>query len=186
MSDRGIHESVSQWLLALEGPQWLAIAIVAATLIVGVHTLRRWLEERRARATLEEATRLELHIPSSLHPVIDPDICIGSGSCLSACPEGKILGMVDGVATLVGASHGIGHGRCAAECPVSAIRLVFGSAERGVDLPEVDSFFETSRPGVHIVGELGGMGLIKNALTQGLQVAAPLGQTLTRPCASGI
>jgi putative YpdA family bacillithiol system oxidoreductase len=186
MSDRGIHESVSQWLLALEGPQWLAIAIVAATLIVGVHTLRRWLEERRARATLEEATRLELHIPSSLHPVIDPDICIGSGSCLSACPEGKILGMVDGVATLVGASHCIGHGRCAAECPVSAIRLVFGSAERGVDLPEVDSFFETSRPGVHIVGELGGMGLIKNALTQGLQVAARLGQTLTRPCASGI
>ncbi len=185
-SDRGIQESVAQWLLALDGPHWVAIAVAAAALIVGVHSLRRWLEERRARATLDEALRLELNIPASLHPVIDPDICIGSGSCLSACPEGKILGMVDGVATLIGASHCIGHGRCAAECPVSAIRLVFGSAERGVELPEVDSFFETSRPGVHIVGELGGMGLIKNALTQGMQVAARLGQTLTRPLANGI
>ena len=51
-----------------------------------------------------------------------------------------------------------------------------GSAERGVDLPEADPFFESSRPGVHIVGELGGMGLIKNAMTQGLQVADRLSQ----------
>jgi thioredoxin reductase/ferredoxin len=79
---------------------------------------------------------------------------------------------------LVNASSCIGHGRCAAECPVDAIKLVFGSAERGVDLPEIDSSFETSRPGVYIVGELGGMGLIKNALTQGLQVAARLRATL--------
>jgi thioredoxin reductase/ferredoxin len=186
MSDRGIHESVSQWFLALEGPQWLAIAIAAAALIVAVHILRRWREGRRARSTLNEALRMELAVPPSLHPVIDPDICIGSGSCLSACPEGRILGLVNGVATLIGPSNCIGHGRCAAECPVGAIRLVFGSAERGVELPEVDSFFETSRPGVHVVGELGGMGLIKNALTQGLQVAARLGQTLPRPHASGI
>ena len=115
---------------------------------------------------------------TSLHPVIDPDVCIGSGSCISACPEGKILGLVDGVATLVNASKCIGHGKCAAECPVSAIKLVFGSAERGVELPEVDEFFETSRPGVHIVGELAGMGLIKNALIQGLQVAARFKQTI--------
>ena len=186
MSDKGIHERISQWLLTLEGHHWLAIAIAAATLIVGVHLLRRGLEGRRARAALDEALRLELATPASLHPVIDPDICIGSGSCLSACPEGKILGLVDGVATLIGASNCIGHGRCAAECPVGAIRLVFGSAERGVDLPEVDGFFETSRPGVHIVGELGGMGLIKNALTQGLQVAARLSLTMSRPRAAGV
>jgi thioredoxin reductase/NAD-dependent dihydropyrimidine dehydrogenase PreA subunit len=112
--------------------------------------------------------------------VIDTDVCIGSGACLSVCPEGGILGMVNGVATLVSASHCIGHGRCAAECPVSAIKLVFGSAERGVDLPELDTDFETSRPGVHIVGELAGMGLIKNALIQGLQVAAKLRDRIDR------
>ncbi|HEX7614716.1 MAG TPA: NAD(P)-binding domain-containing protein, partial [Thermoanaerobaculia bacterium] len=41
---------------------------------------------------------------------------------------------------------------------------------RGLDLPEVDEFFETNRPGVHIIGELGGMGLIKNAVRQGMQL----------------
>ena len=149
-------------------------------LLVLVYALRRKLEDRRAKHKLEEAVRLELNIPTSLHPVIDPDVCIGSGSCISACPEGKILGLVNGIATLLNASKCIGHGKCAAECPVDAIKLVFGSSERGVELPEVDEFFETSREGVHIVGELAGMGLIKNALIQGLQVAARLKATMNR------
>jgi len=149
-------------------------AIILVAVLLGGYLFRRWREDRRAKKKLAEAVKQELNVPQSLHPVIDPDVCIGSGSCISACPEGKILGLVDGVATLVNASKCIGHGKCAAECPVSAIRLVFGSAERGVELPEVDEHFETSRPGVHIVGELAGMGLIKNALTQGLQVAARL------------
>jgi thioredoxin reductase/ferredoxin len=162
----------------LSSYEHLAAAGVAfGAFVLFVYWVRRTLEERRARRKLEEARRLQLDVPQSLHPVIDPDVCIGSGSCISACPEGKILGLVDGVATLVGASKCIGHGKCAAECPVGAIKLVFGSAERGVELPEVDEFFETSRPGVHIVGELAGMGLIKNAL---VQVAARLGETVTR------
>jgi dihydropyrimidine dehydrogenase (NAD+) subunit PreT len=141
--------------------------------------LHAWWRDRRARQRLAEAARLELDVPTSLHPVIDPDVCIGSGSCLSACPEGDILGIVGGVATLINASACIGHGRCAVECPVGAIKLVFGSARRGVELPEVDAGFESSRPGVYVVGELGGMGLIKNALVQGLQVAAGIAEQLT-------
>ncbi len=62
----------------------------------------------------------------------------------------------------------------AVECPVGGIRLVFGTSERGVDLPEVDASFESSRRGVHVVGELGGMGLIRNAIRQGLDVADAL------------
>src|SRR6267154_1215053 len=64
--------------------------------------------------------------------------------------------------------------------PVGAIKLVFGTSERGVDLPMVDEYFESSRPGVHIVGELGGMGLIKNAITQGLRVSERLAETTPR------
>lgn len=112
--------------------------------------------------------------------MIDPDVCIGSLSCLGACHEGDILGVVGGSVRLVHADHCVGHGRCAAECPVGAIRLVFGSAERGVDLPEVSSVFESSRPGLHIVGELGGMGLIKNAISQGLQVAEHLAEVVSQ------
>ncbi len=114
----------------------------------------------------------------TLHPVIDPDKCIGSLSCTAVCPEGDILGVVDGKAALINPSACIGHGKCSVECPVNAITLVFGSSKRGVELPELSDVFESSRPGVHIVGELGGMGLIKNAITQGLQCARHLGSQL--------
>ena len=160
-----------------------AVALTAVSL--AIYLFRRWREDRRAKKKLAEAIKLELNVPTSLHPVIDPDVCIGSGSCISACPEGKILGLVDGIATLLNASKCIGHGKCAAECPVDAIKLVFGSSERGVELPEVDEFFETSREGVHIVGELAGMGLIKNALIQGLQVAGRFKATIDQKASNG-
>ncbi len=44
----------------------------------------------------------------------------------------------------------------------------------------VDEYFESSRPGVHIVGELGGMGLIRNAVTQGVQAGERLAETMPR------
>ena len=165
--------------------QLLGAGLTFAILVLAVYLLRRRMEDRRAKHKLADAIRLELNVPTSLHPVIDPDICIGSGSCITACPEGKILGLVNGVATLLNASKCIGHGKCAVECPVDAIRLVFGTEERGVDLPEVDEYFETSRLGVHIVGELAGMGLIKNALRQGLQVAARFKETIDAPAVAG-
>jgi dihydropyrimidine dehydrogenase (NAD+) subunit PreT len=152
----------------------------AVALAGGGHLLRRRLRQRRDAAAHAERVARGQHLARSLHPVIDPDVCIGSLSCLRACPEGDILGIVGGAARLVHADHCIGHGRCAAECPVGAIRLVFGSAERGVDLPEVDPFFESSRQGVHVVGELGGMGLIKNAVVQGLEVAERLAAIVPR------
>ncbi|HET6436665.1 MAG TPA: NAD(P)-binding domain-containing protein [Anaeromyxobacter sp.] len=159
----------------------LVIGVIgAAALLAGVQLLRRWLRTRRDERALAEKRRQGLHLARSLHPVIDPDVCIGSLSCLRACPEGDILGVVDGAARLVHGDHCIGHGRCAAECPVGAIRLVFGSAERGVDLPEVNEVFESSRPGVHVVGELGGMGLIKNAIIQGLQAAEYIASVIPR------
>ena len=161
-----------------------ACLVVSAMLVWVVIHRRR---ERRDRATASASIGSNLHLPPSLHPVIDPDVCIGSLSCIKACPEGDILGIVDGVARLIVGANCIGHGRCATECPVDAIKLVFGTAERGVDLPEVDGNFETSVAGVHVVGELGGMGLIKNALTQGLQVAAYLGRSIARaPATEGM
>jgi hypothetical protein len=50
---------------------------------------------------------------------------------------------------------------------VNAIRLVYGSSTQGVELPVVDDHFQTNQPGVYIAGELGGMGLIRNAIRQG-------------------
>ncbi len=154
----------------------MELLYVGLGVLTAVGALAIWRGRREARdaAAFADAKELNLHLPASLHPEIDTTICIGSLSCLRACPEGDILGVVDGAARLIRGANCIGHGRCALECPVGAIRLVFGTAERGVDLPEVDANFQSSRAGVHIVGELGGMGLIRNAVTQGREAAEAL------------
>jgi thioredoxin reductase (NADPH) len=110
--------------------------------------------------------------PASLHPVIDPIKCIGCAACVAACPETpehKVLGLIHGKASLIAPTDCIGHGACYLACPVDAITLVFGTEKRGVDIPHVKPSFETNVPGIYIAGELGGMGLIRNAFEQGRQ-----------------
>ncbi|MCP5181888.1 MAG: NAD(P)-binding domain-containing protein [Pseudomonadales bacterium] len=123
-------------------------------------------------AALNEAREAGLTQPPSLHPVVDPLRCIGCSSCIHACPEfpaHQILGLIDRKATLISPTDCIGHGACEKACPVGAIKLVFGTAERGVDIPRVNADYSTNVPGVFIAGELGGMGLIRNAVSQGRQ-----------------
>lgn len=49
----------------------------------------------------------------------------------------------------------MGHGACAAACPVGAITLVFGTETRGVNIPYVSPDYETNIKGVFIVGDRG-------------------------------
>jgi thioredoxin reductase/ferredoxin len=131
-----------------------------------------WARRRRSvrsRAVLAESVELGLAEPASLHPRIDVGECIGCGACVSACPEQDVLGLIDGKARVVRAAHCIGHGACREACPVGAIALVFGTETRGVEIPLLSPSFETNVPGLFIAGELGGMGLIRNAIEQGRQ-----------------
>lgn len=107
--------------------------------------------------------------PTTLHPVINHNRCMGCGSCVAACPEKKVLGIIGGKSYLINPAGCIGHGVCKISCTQNAITLVFGTKERGVDLPSVSPNFETNVPGIFIAGELGGMGLIRNAVEQGRQ-----------------
>jgi len=150
---------MSDWLLT-------GYAIPFALIWGGyLHQVRK--RERKAAETLEETTKAGLTEPASLHPVIDPVRCIGSGTCVTACPEGNVLGMINGKAQLIDPTRCIGHGACRVSCHRDAITLVFGTEKRGVDIPHVDTDFQTNVPGLFIAGELGGMGLIRNAVTQG-------------------
>lgn len=150
----------------------LDLLIVYAAPMLGVwatYVALRKRREHRSVAKLSAAKEAGLLEPASLHPIIDPARCIGCGSCVRACPEGDILGLIGGKAELVEPSHCIGHGACKAVCPVHAITLVFGTETRGIDIPNVDENFQTNVPGILIAGELGGMGLVRNAIEQGRQ-----------------
>lgn len=136
-------------------------------LIWAVYVLWRWRRETKSRATKAAAEEAGLVEPASLHPLIDPAKCLACGACISACPEGDIIGMINGKAELVEPTHCIGHGACREACPYDAITLVFGTEKRGIDIPHVNPDFQTNVPGIYIAGELGGMGLIRNAITQG-------------------
>jgi len=139
-------------------------------LTVSIYMLQQSKKTRRNLRKIKKAKEYGLYEPVHIHPNVDPAKCIGSGACIKACPEKDIIGLVSGKGRLINASRCIGHGACAAACPVGAIKLVFGTETRGVDIPHVTPHFETNIKGVFIVGELGGMGLIKNSVTQGREV----------------
>ena len=123
---------------------------------------------KTAAALLVQKENIEAGLtePPSLHPIIDPSKCLGAGGCIPACPEDAI-GFIGGKAYLTNPTHCIGHGACAPACPHNAITLVFGTEKRGMDIPKVDPNFETNVKGIYIAGELGGMGLIRKAASQG-------------------
>ncbi|MCP4978780.1 MAG: NAD(P)-binding domain-containing protein [Maribacter sp.] len=150
------------------------ILVYGTVLILCMITVFFYLR-RKNKKTVETVKKVAiakeegLFEPVSLYPYIDLNACIGSGACITACPEKDILGIVDGIATVINTSNCIGHGACFHACPVEAISLRIGTEKRGVDLPHVSEDYETNIKGMYIAGELGGMGLIKNSVEQGQQ-----------------
>lgn len=146
-----------------------SVIAILCILVIWYYLRKETRASNIAKKKIEEAKEAGLFEPVSLHPVVDVNSCIKSGACIAACPEKDILGIVNGKATSIHASACIGHGACFHACPVEAITLCIGTEKRGVDLPHVNQNFETNIHGVYIAGELGGMGLIRNAVEQGKQ-----------------
>lgn len=137
--------------------------------IWGIYYGLRTRKQRRSACVRNEVQKAGLTQPASLHPVINTSRCLGCCSCVSACPENNVLGVIENKSVLISPTNCIGHGACKTACPMNAVTLVFGTSERGVDIPLVAPDFETNVPGIFIAGELGGMGLIRNAIEQGRQ-----------------
>ncbi len=147
--------------------------IIASTLIAATVTpyaLRVRKRERNARKRFEQLKISGLHLATTMHPHINAVACIGCGGCVRACPEGDVLGVINGKAVLVHGAKCVGHGLCAEACPVGAIEMLMAPPGKSADLPILDQRLQTTVPNVFIVGELGGLGLIKNAVTQGKAV----------------
>ena len=142
---------------------------VALVFFLYIRKLKK--ETRISDEKIKVAKEEGLFEPVSLHPVVDVNSCIKSGACILACPEKDILGIRNGKATVINASRCVGHGACFHACPTQAISLHIGTEKRGVDLPHVNQNFESNVKGIFIAGEMGGMGLIRNAVEQGRQAA---------------
>src|SRR4029077_5115357 len=122
--------------------------------------------DEQARAAAEKG-KLFSEGPKSQHPHIDANYCIGCAACTMVCPEGDVLAMLGGKAVIVNGFKCIGHSLCAEVCPVGAITMVMASPSMGADLPRLSREYETNVKNMFIVGELGGLALIKNAINQG-------------------
>lgn len=122
-------------------------------------------QQKQAKLAREKSVKAGLHEPATLHPHIDLLRCIGCAACVRACPE-DALGIVNGRAAVVHGVRCVGHALCAEACPVSGITMGFGKPQQGMEIPFYDEHFMTNIRGLYIVGELGGIGLIKNAFEQ--------------------
>ena len=129
-----------------------------------LHSLKK--REAKARAAAEKG-KVYSEGPKAQHPHIDVEHCIGCQICTQVCPEGDVLAMLGGKAVIVNGYKCIGHSLCAEACPVGALTMVRATPSMGADMPYVTDEYETSIPNLFIIGELGGLALIKNAVNQG-------------------
>jgi thioredoxin reductase (NADPH) len=143
------------------------ITVVLILVVVVPYAIRARRREHLAMERLADLQIAGMHSATTMHPHIDVLTCIGCGSCVAACPEGDVLGLIGGKSVLVHGAQCVGHGLCGEACPVGAITLLMAPPGRSADLPVLSERLETTVPGLFVAGELGGLGLIKNAVTQG-------------------
>ena len=146
----------------------ISFLIAAGLILFFLITHVRKLKKREAEARLAaEKGALRSDGPRAQHPQIDANYCIGCAACTYVCPEGDVLAMLGGKAAIVNGYKCIGHSLCADVCPVGAITMVVANPGVSADLAHITPEFETTVKNMFIVGELGGLALIKNAINQG-------------------
>ncbi|QDU65448.1 NAD(P)-binding domain-containing protein [Engelhardtia mirabilis] len=159
---------------------FLLPALACAGLLVALiqrrqslHGLGAALDER------EEARQSGSHRARLQYPHVDLDRCLGCGTCVAACPEDGVLGLIHGQALVVHGARCVGHGRCAEECPTGAISIALGDIEQREDIPVLsDNLESTTVPGLFLAGEVTGYALIRTAVTHGNAVAEEIARRL--------
>ena len=146
----------------------ISYAIAAVLVLIFVRLYLRGIKKKEETwRTSAEKGKLFSEGPKAQHPHIDVTYCIGCQSCTTVCPEGDVLGMVGGKAAIINGYKCIGHSLCAEACPVGAITMVMATPSMGGEMPALTPEYETNVKNLFIIGELGGLALIKNAVNQG-------------------
>ncbi|MDP6396410.1 MAG: NAD(P)-binding domain-containing protein [Candidatus Marinimicrobia bacterium] len=161
----------------------IATAIILLFLIPYIVGMKR--KESHTRARLAQTKEKGQDKALLQHPIINRSDCIGSGICVTSCPEGDVLGVIDGKATIIHGSYCLGHALCAENCPVGAITVGLGDISEREDIPSLNEHFESNIPGVYIIGELSGLALIKNAISHGVTAVDHIRDSLNEAADSG-
>ena len=162
--------------------------LIIFAVLLGVIAVPYWLKaarhKREAGKKYEKSVKAGLLEPVTLHPKIDIAACIGCASCVKICPE-DVLGIVGGHAAIVSGTKCVGHSLCVDVCPVGGITLQFGAPRHGMEIPMYNDSYESNIGGLYIIGELGGVGLVKNAVAQGLKAVGDIVRKNRRGPANG-
>ncbi|NCQ36251.1 NAD(P)-binding domain-containing protein, partial [bacterium] len=160
--------------------KYLIWGLVLASVVTGVWVYLRNFRAMRSSAArrLTQNQELGMDRPMGQYPLVDSGQCIGCGTCVDACPEGDVLGIVSGRAMVINGARCIGHGKCAEACPVGAIIVGLGDVTKRDDIPQLDANRQTNVPGLYVAGELSGFALIHNAVNQGAETAKAVAQSL--------
>ena len=162
---------------------WTILILVVLVAVTAVpYWIRVGRHGRAAERKFEKNRKAGMLQPVTLHPHIDLGKCIGCSSCVQVCPE-DVLGMVNGKAAIISGMKCVGHALCEDVCPVGAIDLRFGTPGQGMEIPFYNENFESNIAGLYIVGELGGVGLIRNAVNQATTAIADI---VRRPKVPGV
>ncbi|MFQ6613266.1 MAG: NAD(P)-binding domain-containing protein [Fidelibacterota bacterium] len=154
----------------------IGLLILLIFLVPYIASMRK--KEKRTRERLKESQSKGQSRALLQHPIINQSVCIGCGICVNSCPEGDVLGLINGKATIIHGSHCVGHGLCAENCPIGAIKVGLGDISEREDIPRLTEKFETNIPGIYIVGELSGMALIRNAINHGTTAMNAIAESL--------
>ncbi|MBI2568807.1 MAG: 4Fe-4S binding protein [Candidatus Schekmanbacteria bacterium] len=77
--------------MSIDSLIWGTSLVVSAGLLIAYgltfRARNRLHVERKA-----EAVRLGIDRPLAQYPFVDPGLCIGCATCVTACPEGDVLG----------------------------------------------------------------------------------------------
>ncbi len=159
------------WFFLITPILLLSLAILAL-----LHRRRELTEISNQLSSLAEAKKRGSHKARLQYPHIDLRQCVGCGTCVQACPEDGVLGLIHGQAAVIHGSRCVGHGLCAKECPVGAISLTLGDISQRRDIPALNEQFESrTMPGLFLAGELTGYALIRTAIAHGTAIAEEVG-----------
>lgn len=163
---------------SVEGLIILFICVVPPVLYLAYYLKKFRHNAKSQKSRHTEAKLLGADKAPAMFPQFDLSLCIGCASCTTACPMGKVLGMVDGFPRVIQGTKCIGIAKCAEACPVGAVTMGLGNLKKRNDIPIMDVHNETTLPGVYIAGELGGQGLISNGINQGVKVVNAIQQRI--------